>query len=142
MKDRKHMLKQPATDPYTIIIICTGIGCWLNEKRIGFRISEFFLQNSSLMFAGTSHTNFRIHYILLRRTSSLLNFYYNSCTGPNSEFITSYSAGLLSSTLVSAWCLMLFLMVSGKFSPCIEGNRRTLLIIGHHPVSKVIVAHC
>ena len=22
---------QPATDPYTIIIICTGIGCWLTE---------------------------------------------------------------------------------------------------------------
>jgi hypothetical protein len=45
---------QPATDPHTIIIICTGIGCWLTEKRLGSRNSEFDLENSSLVSAGTS----------------------------------------------------------------------------------------
>jgi hypothetical protein len=30
---------QPATDPYTIIIICIGIGCWLTGKRFGIRDS-------------------------------------------------------------------------------------------------------
>jgi hypothetical protein len=39
-----EMFTQPATDPLTIIIICTGIGRWLTEKRFGSRNSEFDLE--------------------------------------------------------------------------------------------------
>jgi hypothetical protein len=45
------LFSQPATDPGTI---CTGIGCWLIGTCLGSRNSEFELENSSVMSAGTS----------------------------------------------------------------------------------------
>jgi hypothetical protein len=37
----RKVFSQSATDPYTIIILSIGIGCWLTEKRLGSRNSEF-----------------------------------------------------------------------------------------------------
>ena len=48
---------QPATDPRENNDDCTGIGCWLTEKCLGSRTSEFDWENSSVRSAGKSCKN-------------------------------------------------------------------------------------